>query len=128
MIASEDTIRNIETYRQYLSQLADPRKITEAQAQEIIAKAKPIYHLMGGLHSAETGPPEMLMELAYRIATDEAPLFEQIRRNVIVMITAAAEPDCRDRYVDCYSLYKISEVGQQDSLPLPPFLGHFIYN
>ena len=29
----------------------------------------------GGLHSAETGPPEMLMELAYRLAVDESPLY-----------------------------------------------------
>ena len=34
-----DTIKNIETYRGYLSQLADPRSLSEAQAQEIIARA-----------------------------------------------------------------------------------------
>ena len=42
----------------------------------------------GGLHSAETGPPEMLMELAYRLATEDSPLYRQIRNNVIVMIDA----------------------------------------
>ncbi len=26
-----------------------------------------MYVALGGLHSAETGPPEMLMELAYRL-------------------------------------------------------------
>ena len=66
-IASEETIKNLDTYKGYLAQLADPRRINEAQAQEIIAKAKPIYHLSGGLHSAETGPPEMLMELNFGI-------------------------------------------------------------
>src|SRR5690242_14679114 len=54
-VASEDSIKNIDKYRRYLGQLADPRSITDAQAREIIANAKPIYHLMGGLHSAETG-------------------------------------------------------------------------
>ena len=34
---------------------------------------------MAGLHSGETGPPEMLMELAYRLAVEEGPLFDQIR-------------------------------------------------
>src|SRR5580698_6226062 len=66
-IGSEDSIKNLETNRGYLAQLADPRQITEAQARDIIGKAKPIYHLMGGLHSAETGPSEMLVELAYRL-------------------------------------------------------------
>ena len=59
----------------------------DEEAQRIIAQAKPIYMFTGGLHSAETGPPEMLMELAYRLAVDESPLYDQIRRNVIVMMT-----------------------------------------
>jgi len=48
----------------------------------------------------------MLMELAYRLAVEDSPLYDQIRRNVIVMLTAAAEPDGRDRYVDWYYKYK----------------------
>src|ERR1035437_4442145 len=65
-VGSEDSIKNLETNGQYLAQLADPRKISEADAREIITKAKPIYHLMGGLHSAETGPSQRLMEWGYR--------------------------------------------------------------
>ena len=34
--------------------------------------AKPIYWLSGSIHSPETGSPEMLMELAYRLAVDES--------------------------------------------------------
>src|SRR5258708_10440133 len=64
-VSSEDTIGQLETYRGNLAQLADPRKISADQARDVVAKAKPIYHLMGGRHSAETGPPEMLIELAY---------------------------------------------------------------
>ena len=37
---------------------------------------------MGGLHSGETGPSEMLMELIYRLATETSPLIKQIRDNV----------------------------------------------
>src|SRR2546426_5550350 len=33
-VGSEESIRNLDTYRGYLAQLADPRKITEAQAKE----------------------------------------------------------------------------------------------
>src|SRR5690242_12511825 len=54
VVASEQSINDLESYRGYLAQLADPRKTTDAQAKEIIARAKPIYHVMGGLHSGET--------------------------------------------------------------------------
>ncbi len=127
-VGTEDSIKNLETNRQYLAQLADPRKISDAEARAIIAKAKPIYHLMGGLHSAETGPSEMLMELVYRLATEETPLIKTIRDNVIVSVTPVAEPDGRDRYVDWYYKYKINEVGENDSMGNPPYWGKYIYH
>ncbi|MCI0659619.1 MAG: hypothetical protein L0220_00950, partial [Acidobacteria bacterium] len=127
-IASEETIKNLETYRGYLAQLADPRKITEAQAHEIITKAKPIYHLMGGLHSGETGPPEMLMELAYRLAVEDSPIINEIRENIIVSITPVAEPDGRDRYVDWYYRHKLDEKSEDDRIIGPPYWGKYIFH
>jgi Zinc carboxypeptidase len=128
IVANEETIKNIETYRGYLAQLADPRKITDAQAQEIIARAKPIYHLIGGLHSGETGPPEMLMELTFRLAVEDSPIINAIRDNVIVTITPVAEPDGRDRYVDWYYRHKLDEAGEQDSMGGPPYWGKYIFH
>jgi len=127
-VGSDESIKNLETYREYLAQLADPRKLSDAQAREIIAKAKPIYHVMGGLHSAETGPSEMLMELAYRLATEDTPLIKKIRDNVIVTITPAAEPDGRDRYVDWYNKYKINDTSEEDQAPGPPYWGKYIFH
>ena len=127
-IADEDTIRNLDTYKGYLAKLADPRGLTDQEAKRIISQAKPIYLFTGGLHSAETGPPEMLMELAYRLAVEESPLYDSIRKNVIVMMVNAAEPDGRDRYVDWYYKYKISEESEQDRVPGPPYWGKYIFH
>ena len=125
-VGSEESIANLDRYRGYLGQLADPRPLTEAQAMEIVGKAKPLYHLIGGLHSGETGPPEMLMELAYRLAADTSPLITGIRNNVIVSITPSAEPDGRDRYVDWYYAYKTGETGEGVSYGGPPYWGKYI--
>lgn len=127
-VGSEDSIKNLDQYRAYLGQLADPRKLSEAQAQDVISKAKPIYHVMGGLHSAETGPPEMLMELAYRLAIEDSPIINQIRDNVIVTITPVAEPDGRDRYVDWYYRHKLEEKTEEDNVGGPPYWGKYIFH
>ncbi|MBZ5620857.1 MAG: hypothetical protein LAQ69_19330 [Acidobacteriia bacterium] len=127
-ISDEDTIRNLDTYKGYLARLADPRGLSGEEARRIIAQAKPIYMFTGGLHSAETGPPEMLMELAYRVAAEESPLFDQIRKNVIVMLTAAAEPDGRDRYVDWYYRYKTGEETEEDRVAGPPYWGKYVFH
>jgi hypothetical protein len=106
-ISSDDNIKNVETNRGNLAKIADPRGLTPEQVRELIATTKPHYHLMGGLHSGETGPSEMLMELAYRLVVESSPLIRQIRDNVIVSITPVADPDGRDRNVDWF--YKTRE-------------------
>jgi zinc carboxypeptidase len=127
-VGSDESIKNLETYRGYLAQLADPRKLTEAQAKEIVAKAKPIYHLSGGLHSGEVGPSEMLMELAYRVATEDSPLVRQIRDNVIVSITPVADPDGRDRNVDWYYKYGITESEGRTTGAGVPYWGKYVFH
>jgi hypothetical protein len=127
-IGSEETIRNLETYRRNLAKLADPRGLTPAQAHDLIAATKPIYHLMGGLHSGETGPAEMLMELAYRLVTEDSPITNSIRDHLIVSITPAADPDGRDRYVDWYYRHKINETSEEDNLGGPPYWGKYIFH
>ena len=100
VISDEATIKNLGRYKEITAKLADPRKISEAEAQSLIKQGKPIYWATGGMHSGETGSVEMLMELAYRLAADESPFIRTIRENSIVMITPILEVDGRDKYVD----------------------------
>jgi len=101
-IADEATIGRLDEYRAMLARLADPRGLDAAERARLIQAAKPIYWLTGSIHSPETGSPEMLMELAYRLAVDEAPYAREIRRGVITLITPVLEVDGRDRVVDVY--------------------------
>ncbi|HWP69678.1 MAG TPA: M14 family zinc carboxypeptidase, partial [Gemmatimonadaceae bacterium] len=101
-ISSEANMRNLQRNRDNLAKIADPRGMSEAQINQLINSTKPHYHLMGGLHSGEVGPSEMLMELAYRLVAETSPLLNQIRENVYVSITPQADPDGRDRNVDWF--------------------------
>src|SRR6266550_1341040 len=99
-IADDSVIADLESHRAQLARLADPRGLGAAEKARLIREAKPIYWLSGSIHSPETGSPEMLMELAYRLAVDEAENSRAIRSNVITMITPVTEVDGRDRMVD----------------------------
>lgn len=101
-VSSEENIKNLAQNRASLAKLADPRGLSESQVRGLIETTKPNYHFLGCLHSGETGPCEMLMELVYRLATETSPLVTQIRSNVIVSVSPAAEPDGRDRNVDWF--------------------------
>jgi hypothetical protein len=116
-IADEATIKSLEKYRDQLAALTDPRKTTDAQAQALLKTAKPIYYLVSGMHSPETGGPEMLIELAYRLVVEETPFIQNIRNNVITLITPVIEVDGREKQVDTYYFNKTRGRGDA-RLPL----------
>jgi zinc carboxypeptidase len=117
-VSSDENIRDLQQNRDNLAKLADPRGLSPERIKQLIATTKPQYHFMGGLHSGETGPSEMLMELCYRLATETSPLVKQIRDNVIVSITPVADPDGRDRNVDWF--YATVERAQAARGPATP--------
>ena len=116
-IADDATIAALEKYRDQLAALTDPRKTTEAQAQALLKTAKPIYYVTSGMHSPENGGPEMLIELAYRLVVEETPFIQQIRNNVITIITPVIEVDGREKQVDTYYFNKTRAQGDA-RLPL----------
>src|SRR3982751_3622204 len=116
-VSSDENMRNLPRNRDNLAKIADPRGLSPDQIKQLIASTRPHYHLMGGLHSGETGPSEMLMELVYRLATEPSPLIRQIRDNVIVSVTPVADADGRDRNVDWF--YRGLETSAQQPAAPP---------
>jgi hypothetical protein len=108
-----------------LAQLADPRTIglDDAKARQIVDQSWPIYYITGTIHSPETGAPTALMELAYRLAVDDAPYIKYIRSHMIVLITPVVEVDGRDRMVDIYKWHK-AHPGQD--WPRLLYWGHYV--
>jgi hypothetical protein len=115
-IADETTIRDLDKYKTMLGQLGDPRKTTEEQARQIVKTGKPLYWINSGIHSPETGGPEMLIELAYRLIVEETPFIQQIRNNTIVFITPVLEVDGRERVVDAYYYSKKNPTVARNTL------------
>ncbi|HEX8170209.1 MAG TPA: M14 family zinc carboxypeptidase [Thermoanaerobaculia bacterium] len=123
VIADEQTMAKLGDAMEATRRLSDPRQTTDEHARAIISSAKPFYWLTGAMHSPETGSPEMLMELAYRLAVEETPFIRNIRDNVITLITPVLEVDGRDRQVD---LWHYREANPK--LPTPPLVywGHYV--
>lgn len=105
-VGDEATLAELDRYKAITAKLADPRKLSETEAQSLIGEGKVFYWASGSIHSPETGSPEMLMELAFRLAVEESPFIQAIRKSVIVLITPVLEVDGRDRMVDVYNYRK----------------------
>ena len=105
-VGDEAALARLGRYKEITARLADPRGLSEAEAQKLVGEGKVFYWASGSIHSPETGSPEMLMEMAYRLAVGESPFIKDIRKNVVVLITPVLEVDGRDKMVDLYNYRK----------------------
>ena len=128
-ITSEANLKNLEANRRNLKRLADPRGLSPTEAQALVAATKPHYHISAGLHSAETSPPEAVIELVYRLAVSEEPYIRKIRDNVIVSVAGTTDLDGRDRAVDWYYAYKQDEAYDGgENFGGPPYWGKYVFH
>jgi hypothetical protein len=124
-IADPKLLANAKENDARLAQLSDPRTIglDDAKARQLLDQSWPVYYITGTIHSPETGAPTALMELAYRLAVDDAPYIKYIRSHMIVLITPVVEVDGRDRMVDIYKWHKV-HPGQD--WPRLLYWGHYV--
>ncbi|HEX6201447.1 MAG TPA: M14 family zinc carboxypeptidase, partial [Thermoanaerobaculia bacterium] len=131
-VSDEANLASLERIAEINRALADPRVTDREAMRRLAAEGRVVYHLLGGLHSPETGSPEMLMELAYRLAVSERPEIQRIRREAVTLITPVVEVDGRDRVVEWYRRHlaehadlpwrEIREIGS------PPYWGHYTFH
>ena len=128
-VSDEKAIADLPRLKAATAALADPRSTTPDAAETLIATARPFYYFNAGLHSTESGSPEMVMELAYRLAVSEQPMIKAIRENVVVLINPVAEPDGRDRFVDWFYRH-LKGKTDYDRLPpdSPPYWGRYVFH
>jgi hypothetical protein len=117
-VSNEETLAQLDSYKDMLAQLGDPRRTSADEAARLIPLAKPIYWATGAIHAPETGSPEMLMELVYRLAVGESEHIRAIRDNVIVLITPVIEVDGRAKVVDIHMAPRKDPDGNYPRSPL----------
>ena len=124
-IADETLLKDMDANKARLAQLADPRTLgmDDAKAAALIQQTTPVYYITGTIHSVETGAPTALMELAYRLAVDDAPYIRYIRSHVITLITPVVETDGRDRMVDLYNWHR---AHPGENYPPLMYWGHYV--
>ncbi len=118
VVSDEETIANLDDHKAVMARLSDPRITDAATAAELIETAKPIYWATGAIHSPETGSPEMLMELVYRLAVSEDPFIREIRDNLIFMTTPVIEVDGRAKVVDLHMAPRKDSLVNLPTRPL----------
>jgi hypothetical protein len=92
-IASPDTLRHLDRYREIQRRLADPRLTTEAEAEKLATEGKTVVLITCSIHATELASTQTAVEFAYRLLTEDTPRVRAILQNTIFLLIPSLNPD-----------------------------------
>jgi hypothetical protein len=125
-VGSEANLERLEEVRRAYHRLADPRQTSRDEMEALIEDLPVIHTVFTGLHSRETGHPEVSPELAYRVAVSDQPMVREIRENVVLFIVPVTDPDGRDRVVEWQRRHGQGIYDYGERIPDVPYWGEYI--
>ncbi|MGH9836212.1 MAG: M14 family metallopeptidase [Blastocatellia bacterium] len=102
-IGSAANIARIEEIKSGMQKLADPRRLSQNEANALINSAPSIVWLICGVHGNEISSVDAGLLTAYHLlAARNDELVETAMKNTIVLIDPMQNPDGRDRFINYF--------------------------
>jgi hypothetical protein len=105
VISSAANLSQTDRYRAIARRLADPRGLSPAESEKLVAEGKVILLVTCGIHASEIGSTQMEMEWAHMLATSDDPKIRRWLDDVILLLVPSLNPDGTDMIVDYYRRY-----------------------
>ncbi|MGQ9673316.1 MAG: M14 family zinc carboxypeptidase [Candidatus Aminicenantales bacterium] len=126
VITSEKNMAKLDTYRQIVRRLRDPRILSEEEARNLAKEGKVILLITCNIHATEIASSQMAMEFAYKLVSGQTPFdAEKTLDDVIVLLMPTINPDGQQMVVDWYKKYLGTKY---EGGPMPwlyhPYAGH----
>ncbi len=118
VITSPENMRMLDKIREASWRIAHPRGVPDEEIAGIITEGKAVVAMTMSIHATEVGGTQMAPELAYEVATSSA--FEEVRRNVVLLLIPCFNPDGQIMVTDWYNKY----LGTEYEGGGPPWLYH----
>jgi Zinc carboxypeptidase len=80
--------------------LADPRTLSDGEAQKLAAEGKPFYLLYATIHSTEVSNGQAIIHIVHRLATENSPQIREILDNAVVLMVPSQNPDGQHLVID----------------------------
>lgn len=100
IVTAAENMARLADIKNGMQRLADPRKISPPEAQELIRKLPVVAWFAYAVHGNEISSTDAALLLAYHLAAAQGDsLTQKILRQAVVIIDPIENPDGRDRYV-----------------------------
>jgi hypothetical protein len=125
VISSEENLRNKARIQEAARRLADPRGLSDADADRLVRDGKSIVLVTCNIHSSEIASSQMAMEWAYALATANDAETKKRLDNVVLLLVPSLNPDGQQMITDYYRKY-VGTPYEGGRLPwiYHPYAGH----
>lgn len=100
IITSPENHARLDAVRADAQRLADPRRTSEAEAREIVARQPAIVWLGGSIHGFELSGSEGLLKLVEHLTSRNDPETLEALRNAVVLVDPMLNPDGREAFAN----------------------------
>jgi len=105
VISTPENLANKAKYKAIAQKLADPRRLTSQEIDQLARDGKTIFLLTCNIHSTEIGSSQMSMEWAYNLATSQDPEILRRLNDSIVLLIPSLNPDGETMVTEWYRKY-----------------------
>jgi len=104
--------------------LAEPRTLSDGEAQKLAAEGKPFYLIYATIHSTEVSNGQAITHIVHRLATENSPQIREILDNSVVLMVPSQNPDGQHLVIDHW--YKTKGTNQTRTYPdlYHKYVGH----
>ncbi len=108
-VSGEAHIARLDAIRADLARLADPRRTSAAQADEIITRLPIVVWLNAANDGNETAAFEAAMQMAYQLAAGEDARTRMLRDSALTLINLAHNPESHERHAAWYNAFVMGD-------------------
>jgi hypothetical protein len=123
-ISSPANLARLDRLVEINNRLADPRGLSDAEAQQLAAEGKPFYFLYATIHSTEIANGQAIIKIVHRLATEDSPFVRQILDDSVVLLVPSQNPDGQHLVIDHW--YKTKDTPFNRTYPdlYHKYVGH----
>jgi hypothetical protein len=120
VISTPDNLSNLAHYKNISRKLADPRGLTDGEAEQLVKEGKTFVLITCNLHSTEIASSQAAIQLAYDIAAGKNKTLRDALEETVLFLIPSLNPDGLQMVVDWYEKW----VGTEYEGCSMPWLYH----